>query len=168
MGLFTQPAVSLSPFLLPGKFPPAALTLVHASVLASAPGTPYLHNASSAVSLGMHFESNFELHSVVSFWRREFSKESMSSAFADGGVVVEMIAVAAAADMVHFVMVWRISRLCIDNEDDDLVVVLVFDVVGGANAEQFPASATIAMQQLMLLIIIISFPIFESMNASSF
>ena len=77
----SHPCVLRSPVLLVGNCPPASRTRIHASVRASAPGTPYLHNASSGVNFGIHLGSNFGLHWVVSCSRREFSNESISSAF---------------------------------------------------------------------------------------
>ena len=44
---------------------------LHIILYTYSPETPYLHNASSPLNLGIHLGSSFELHCVVSFSRKE-------------------------------------------------------------------------------------------------
>ena len=147
MSPFNQPIVLLSPGLLAlGNFPPASRTLRHAAVRSVAPATPYLHNASSCVNSGIHFGSNLGLHCMVSFFRIEFSKESMSSAFAiplfcgDDGSTTNPD---TAAPTVAFVKILMMSRR--------------EDVNCGENAQPFSGHVAVnrAIKSTLLFIIMV-------------
>jgi len=141
-----------------GNSPPASRTRRHAAVRASAPGTPYLQSASSAVNFGIHFESNLGLHCVVSFSMSDFSKESISSAHASCDLVDPIItpAVAAAAPTVILLTTSsKISLLCMSSGGcgvaDDGALEQVCAADDGANAEPLDrAVATMARQKVLV------------------
>ena len=90
---------------------------------------------------------------------RDFSNESISSAFAVAGLLPTMSPVVMAAAPV--VNCWIISLRCMDNGtvDDFEGDVLVVDGGGGANAdaESISATATTAMQQTLLFMNMVSY-----------
>ena len=80
---FNHPIVLRSFVLLEfGNCPPLSRTRLHAAVRSVAPCTPYLHNASSCVNLGIHLGSSFGLHLSVSDAINPCSNASKSSALA--------------------------------------------------------------------------------------
>lgn len=138
--------------VLVGSNPPEALTLLQAAVRASAPGTPYLQRASSAVSFGAHFESSFGLQFAVSFSSNEFSNESISSAFAFS--FIDMLVAVTVATMEVLATISIISLRCIDNAVPDSPGLLPLAVA--EYAELFPASvAKRAMQQTLAVVLLI-------------